>query len=335
MMALQEDQIRKALHSSGMSGISSIQVTGHDRRDRAGLTRFEVQAQSHGVLSLVEKCTASEELTYENKMYRHFADKDMPIPKIYFNDYDPAVRESIILMDDLAGTHRSLADWEAPVDPAKLTDIIGTVARFHAVSWNRETATPQHLADLEGYLTHLGYLERDYQEFNKRNPYSFGKEQFSIYEESLRGLREQAPAHMERVAAFRNTTLIHGDLNVGNLLYPLSAQDKPCIIDLEAVKLGVCTEDLMMLFVHDLFHGPEATWRIFDLYYQALGKEITATYSHAQFVADVRTAIMEGVFFPIKLYTHYGVHEEELAWKSLNAYQGMIGITSQESRNCL
>ncbi|SEU19473.1 phosphotransferase [Paenibacillus sp. NFR01] len=335
-MPLQEEQIREALQLSGVSGIQNIQATGHDRRDRAALTRFDVRKQSHGSLALVEKCTASEALTYENKMYKHYAGKDVPLPKVYYNDYDPSAQESILLMDHLAETHRSLADWEVPVDPVKRAAIIESIAQFHAVSWgSREIAPPQHLANLEEYLRHLGYLERDYQEFKKRNPYSFGDEQFGLYEESLSGLREQAPAHMERVAAFRNTTLIHGDLNVGNLLYPLSTQGKLCLIDLEAVKLGLCTEDLMMLFVHDLFHGPEATFRIFDQYYQALNQHIREIYDDAQFAADVRTAIMEGIFFPVKLYTHYGIQEQELVSKSLDAYRGMTGITNQESRNSL
>ncbi|MDZ7544062.1 phosphotransferase, partial [Clostridium perfringens] len=123
------------------------------------------------------------------------------------------------------------------------------------------------MESVEEYVKHIAFLERDYHEFRKHQTYDLGEDQFSIYEESLVRLRENAQKHIDRISRYRNTTYIHGDLNVGNLLYPLFSNAKPYIIDLEAVKLGLCTEDLVMLFVHDLFHGSEETLRIFDLYY--------------------------------------------------------------------
>jgi hypothetical protein len=102
------------------------------------------------------------------------------------------------------------------------------------------------------------------------------------------------------------------------------SSSRPCIIDPEAVKVGLCTEDLVMLFIHDLFHGSEETTRIFDLYFHSINNKIKSAYTYTQFVEDVRLSIMEGIFFPIKLFVHEGIKDEEHIWKSINAYKDLV-----------
>lgn len=77
-------------------------------------------------------------------------------------------------------------------------------------------------------------------------------------------------------------------------------------------------------FVHDLFHGGEETQRIFDTYYRELCRRIGGGYSYFQFTEDIRIAVMEGLFFPLKLYVHEGVRDEELVYKSLTAYKQLL-----------
>lgn len=79
-----------------------------------------------------------------------------------------------------------------------------------------------------------------------------------------------------------------------------------------------------MLFVHDLFHGGEETQCIFDTYYRELCRRIGSGYSYSQFTEDIRIAVMEGLFFPLKLYVYEGVRDEELVYKSLNAYKQLL-----------
>ncbi|MGZ9583730.1 phosphotransferase [Paenibacillus marinisediminis] len=327
-MPLNDDQFLEILRDHGITEVLDIRRTERTARTRASLHKIDVHTEDNRVLSLLEKCTISNNIPYENTIYKYYSNKEVSIPKVLFNEYDTVGQEGILLMEDLAPTHRNMTDWEAPIDSDRLANIIEAITQFHAVSWETsELSVPRHLESVEEYVKHISFLERDYHEFRKHQTYNLGEDQFSIYEESLVRLRKHAQKHIDRISRTQNTTYIHGDLNVGNLLYPLFSNARPYIIDLEAVKLGLCTEDLVMLFVHDLFHGSEETLRIFDLYYHSLRNKITGEYTYHQFMEDIEISIMEGVFFPLKLFVHHGVRDEELVWKSLNAYKYLVGVT--------
>ncbi|MEK4107858.1 phosphotransferase [Paenibacillus sp. FSL R10-2791] len=326
-MLLNDDQLLELLRGQGVPEILEIKRTKQEIRNRAALNKIEVYTKDNKVLSLLEKITKSDHIPYENMIYNHYYTKDVSIPRVFFNKYDTVGQEGILLMEDLTPTHTNLADWEVPIDSDKLANIIDVIVQFHSASWGTsELAHPEHLKSIEHYLKHISYLERDYLAFRKQQTYNLGEEQFSIYEKSLLSLRENAQKHISRISRYQNTTCIHGDLNVGNLLYPMFSSSRPCIIDLEAVKVGLCTEDLVMLFIHDLFHGSEETTRIFDLYFHSINNKIRSAYTYTQFVEDVRLSIMEGLFFPIKLFVHEGIKDEELIWKSINAYKNLVEI---------
>ncbi|WP_313637833.1 phosphotransferase [Paenibacillus sp. FSL K6-0276] len=321
-MSLTDDQLVELLRGHGIPEILEIKRTKHEARNRAVLNKIEIYTKDNKILSLLEKITMSKYTPYENIIYNHYSSKEVSIPKVFINKYDTVSQEGILLMEDLTPTHNNLADWEVPIASEKLANIIEVIAQFHAASWETsELALPEHLKSVEDYLIHITYLERDYLDFRKQQTYNFGEEQFRIYEKSLFSLRENAQQHIKRISRYQNTTCIHGDLNVGNLLYPVFNSAKPCIIDLEAVKVGLCTEDLVMLFIHDLFYGSEETSRIFDLYFHSINNKIRSEYTYTQFVEDVRLSIMEGIFFPLKLFVHDGIKDEELIWKSIAAYK--------------
>lgn len=265
-------------------------------------------------------------------MYRYYANKDVSIPKIFYNAYDQDGNEGILLMEDLTPTHSHMADWEVPIDLNKLTSIIEVISQFHAASWGRveQFAVPSHLESTEEYLKHIDYLERDYMHFRENQTYNFGNH-CEVYEESLLYLRKNAPKHIKRINNKQHSTFIHGDLNVCNMLYPLISHAKPCIIDLEAVRIGLCTEDLVMLFIHDLFHGWEESLSIFQMYYRSICSKIPCDYRYDQFMEDIRVSLMEGIFFPLKLFVHNGIEDEELVMKSINAYRALMGLTSENA----
>lgn len=328
-MPLNEDQLLKVLRDQNDFEVFDIKRTEHVTRDRASLNKFDVHTKDNRIVSLLEKNTISTSLPYENMMYKYYSDKDVSIPKVFYNEHNRTGNEGTLLMEDLTGTHCNMADWEAPLEADQLKAIIDVVSQFHAVSWGSgKLAVPWHLQSIEGYLKHIGYLERDYVHFRKHQTYNLSADQYRVYEKSLEKLRENAPKHIERITSNRHTSFIHGDLNVCNMLYPLIGNAKPYIIDLEAVRVGICTEDLVMLFIHDLFHGGEETLHIFQMYYRAICTKISSEYTYNQFLEDMKISLMEGVFFPLKLFVHNDVKDEELILKSLQAYKFLIGITS-------
>ncbi|MGP0586636.1 phosphotransferase [Paenibacillus timonensis] len=326
-MPLNDNQLFEILRDQNDFEVLDIRRTENITRGRASLNKIDVHTRDNRIVPLLEKNTISTSVPYENIIYNYYSNKDVSIPKVFYNAYDQAQHEGILLMEDLTPTHCNIADWEAPIEPNKLKTIIDVISQFHAVSWGRgELSAPQHLQSTEEYLKHLGYLERDYIHFRKTQTYNLGDDQFEVYEKSLQNLRENAQKHIERITNNQHTSLIHGDLNVCNMLYPLIGHARPYIIDLEAVRVGLCTEDLVMLFIHDLYHGGEETLHIFQMYYRSICSKIPCEYTYDQFIEDIRTSIMEGIFFPLKLFVHNGVKDEELILKSLNAYQSLIGV---------
>jgi hypothetical protein len=325
-MPLNNNQLINVFRSTNISENFDVRRIERIDRDRSIINKIEVHTKDNNFVPLIEKNTISSSCPHENLMYKYYSNKAVSIPKVYYNEYDQPSQEGILLIEDLTPTHRNISDWEVPIEADKLINLIDVISQFHAASWgNVKLSAPRHLESVEEYLQHIAYLERDYCLFKKNQTYNFGEEQFQIYEKSLIYLRENARQHIDRIISRQNVTYIHGDLNVCNLLYPLISNAKPYIIDLEAVRLGLCTEDLVMLFIHDLFHGAEETLRIFQLYYTAVSNKISFQYSYNQFIEDIKLSIMEGVFFPIKLFVHNSIEDEELALKSINAYKIFCG----------
>lgn len=48
-------------------------------------------------------------------------------------------------------------------------------------------------------------------------------------------------------------------------------------------------------------------------------RRIGSGYTFGQFEADARISLLEGIFFPLKLFVHHGVEDEELVLKSVRA----------------
>ncbi|MDQ0193267.1 phosphotransferase [Paenibacillus wynnii] len=325
-MPLNNNKLMNIFKGNDISESLCIRRIDHITRDRATINKIEIHRKDNEFVPLIEKNTISSSCPHENIVYKYFSNKDVSIPKVYYNEYDQYRQEGILLIEDLSPTHRNISDWEVPIELNKLINLIDVISQFHAVSWgNVDLSAPKHLESVEEYIQHIAYLERDYFHFRKHQTFNFEEEHFQIYEKSLIYLRKNAQQHIERITNNHNTTFIHGDLNVCNLLYPSTRNARPYIIDLEAVRVGLCTEDLVMLFIHDLFHGGEETLRIFQLYYTAISHKISCQYSYNQFIEDIRLSIMEGIFFPIKLFVHNGIKDEELVMKSINAYKTFWG----------
>lgn len=328
-MSLSDDLIKEIVVNQGYPDIYLIRRDEEIKRGRSTLNRVKIlNNKKEVVLSLMEK-SVIQTWPFENKMYLYFLEHNYHhlITRVFYNEFDETGQKGILLMEDLSDTHDKISEWSTPVERESLDALIKAVSSFHGLGWgaSKEDLLPIHLKDEEAYLTHLAFLEQDYNYFKEHQPFQLEESTFTIYEESLKKLREMAAGHIRRVNNFQHTTLIHGDLNVCNILFPIRGCEPVKIIDLEAVRIGLCTEDLAMLFIHDLYHGSEETRPILKAYHDNLLRGYkTIEYTYDQFLEDFRLSILEGIFFPLKLFTHNGVRDEELISKSIGAYKAFI-----------
>lgn len=329
-MSLSDTQIKEILINHGYLNIGEMGRDECIQRDRSTLSKIViVDHNHHPVLHLIEKTMLADKRPFENQMYALFAKGRTAshIPKVFYNHFDEAQQRGILLLEDLSQAYQNISDWIPPIHMEQLLPVLDSVSAFHRLGWSmcNEKLMPGHLKDEQSYLTHLGYLERDYLYFKQENPFHFQDDDFKIYEESLDRLHQKVSLHIERMMSYTNTTIIHGDLNVGNLMYPRSGIENVKIIDLEAIRIGLCTEDLVMLFIHDLFHGQEITLEILKTYYGYLTRDDKGiVYSYDEFMEDFKFSLSEGIFFPLKLFTLHGIRDVEFLHRSLSAYKAFI-----------
>ena len=235
-----------------------------------------------------------------------------------------------ILMHDLAKTHQSLCDWQPPISQEQQGRLLMQIAHFHTANradyadLRRQIGLPWHLQSVKQYREHLGYLRRDFDRFQEHPPFLLSPDQLQCYEEALNFLEKDTPFLFEHLHQNDIFTFIHGDLNVGNVYYPLAPEGAVVFLDYEAIRVGLFGEDLVMLLVHDLYHGAEETRRMFGRYYQCLPDGIRQRLTPALFEHCTRHVLSEGLFFPMKLFAHYGVNDEALVRKSLDAFEQLV-----------
>lgn len=329
-MSLCDTKLKEILYSHGFLNVGEIKRHECIQRDRSILNKIEIlDHNNHPILYLIEKVMLADTQPFENQMYALFSEGRTVnyLPMVFYNHFDEAQQRGILLMEDLSPTYNNISDWNPPINKEQLLPLLDTISAFHHLGWRvcNEELLPVHLKDEKSYLTHLGYLERDFLYFKQENPFDLMDDTFSIYEESLDRLRKKASFHIERMRSFSNTTIIHGDLNVCNIMYTRNGREDVKLIDLEAIRIGLCTEDLVMLFIHDLFHGKESTPEILKTYYRyLLSKDEGMTYTYNDFMEDFKVSLSEGIFFPLKLFTHNGIRDEELLHRSISAYKAFV-----------
>ena len=124
--------------------------------------------------------------------------------------------------------------------------------------------------------------------------------QLGYYDTALEYLHQHTGFVFDHLQAQNIFTWIHGDLTVCNLYYPMNPRDSIVLLDYEAFRVGLFTDDFVMLWIHDLYHGASLTHQIFQQAYQTLSPEIHQVLTPALFDQCLRHSLSEGLFFPMK-----------------------------------
>jgi hypothetical protein len=235
-----------------------------------------------------------------------------------------------LVLRDISGTHHHLGAWEPPLPDTTRIHLIQHLAQWYSTNWQHYTALvhriglPWHLQSLQNYTTYLGYLQRDTREFRNNLPFSMTHAQLGYYDTALEYLHQHTGFVFDHLHAQNIFTWIHGDLNVCNVYYPVNQRDSIVLLDYEAFRVGLFTDDFVMLWIHDLYHGASHTRQIFQQAYQTLSPEIHQVLTPSLFDQCMRHSLSEGLFFPMKLFAQYGVKEKDLVMKSIDAYEHLV-----------
>lgn len=239
------------------------------------------------------------EVEYYRQDYTGLADK--PLLKCYSAVYSPEKASYHLLLEDLTGSHGP--SWEKTGEGDYIFPVIEGLAKLHAYWWRGEKATPGYPVEdqLAKFLNHM-----------ESGP--------DLLIEELRGevddttldtarlIAERLPALLYARAQDANSfTLVHGDLNPGNILSPRPGFDgKTYLIDRQPFDWSLTT----WLGVSDLAYAMVLWWepevrrlheeKALSAYHAALVANGVAGYSMAQLRRDYQLCALQCIYIPFE-----------------------------------
>ncbi|MEA4832417.1 MAG: aminoglycoside phosphotransferase family protein [Oscillospiraceae bacterium] len=301
--------------------IAVIHRTNIRNNDRS-ITNSIVAKSSAGDIKLIEKVLITNDdglhkLSLLNKL-------GIAVPKVYFLDFE----SKAMLIEDLGENYITgfMFDEDNPqgnIYRNHINDVLSAVADLHLKCWDNydmfdKIGLPWHI---NNFTEHMKYVENDYLIYKKSYSGKLKSKDFEIYEQALEFLNDKYPRIIcDRFQKGKNITVIHGDFHPGNTF--ISADERNTavkMIDFEAVRMGLATDDLAMFLALHAAPGKSAAMPFLNHYYSIISKNIDG-YSFDNFISDYKASICENLFFPIRLINS-GILDFAMAEKALVAYE--------------
>lgn len=272
--------------------------------------------------------------------YELFSQYTTAIPQIYFVDFD----KKILLMEDLTGSiqgiHFDQKNKKGNIFRENYFALMEETAEVHAAFWEREDIfrtmgfDPRHRTT-ENLLAHIGGMEQDFLAYRKKEESgkipkvwnglrnSIEADKLDYFQDAIRFMkRRYVPLIEERFHTGKNITVIHGDLHPGNIFISKSPGSFVKMIDMEAVRVGFCTEDLAMLLALHIEPDQERVKPLLDYYYECLCWNVKG-YSYEMFMDDYRISVAEAMFFPVRLI-NCGICDFVMRDRAIRAYESFV-----------
>ncbi len=294
------------LRSAGALTAGAIAAVRTREQDStwAQLTRIEVEydeaaAGERPVHLLLKRCrgdvaTTPSEVEYYTRDYVNAP--GAPLVRCYGAHYDADAREYWILLADLERTHRN--GWAGDPGLGYGFRLADALAALHAPHWRAAPKQPQF--ELDAFF---GHVRRGLQPLLD----AAGAELSLRRRDLLHRLFDEHPQHMmRRVGDASGFTLIHGDVNPGNVLRRRDGRGPVLLIDRQPFAwsltrwLGVA--DLSTAIVHwwptDVRRRCEHP--MLQRYHRALLRRGVTDYDFAQLYADYIDCLVLSVYVAVE-----------------------------------
>ncbi len=328
------DAIRKRNPNLGNCEVTRSNAENHDRYTGLYITVTAPQKE----IRLVEKIYCNEDK--ELLGYNLFSQYTLAIPQIYYIDF----HKKILLMEDLndsiQGFHFDEHNESGEIFRKNYNILLGEIAKLHATFWENEGAFKKigldwrHAAK-ENLLAHINGMEQDFLKYRRNEEEgkipkmwnglsnTIDANRLDYFQDAIKFLKQEYVRLLdERFHIGKNITIIHGDLHPGNIFLSKSTQPAIKIIDMEAVRIGLCTEDLAMLLALHIEPDKKYAKPLIDYYYECLCQNIKG-YSYELFMSDYRLSIMEIMFWTIRLINS-GICDFVMRDKAIRAYESFV-----------
>jgi transcriptional regulator with XRE-family HTH domain len=280
---------------------------------------------------------------HDTELYRlnFLREYTIDIPRIYHIDLD----KKIVLMDDLADDYIRGYDFDENNENGEIirqnyNSILSATAKFHSLFWDDSKSHEKigfdwRLESKENLLAHINGMEKDFHKYRKNeeagkipkvwmnfenNIESKKLEYFRLAIEYLRANYQKLID--ERFHSEKNITIIHGDLHPGQT-YMAKTNDRGVkFVGLQAVRVGLCTEDLAMLLALHMESDKAKAKPLLDYYYQCLSEKVK-DYPYDVFLNDYKISVAENMFFTIRLINN-GIYDFTMRDKAIKAFESFV-----------
>ncbi len=284
---------------------------------RFAAIRLSYEPGSTGTLPtalLLKMCSGSSGIFGPSEVHYYARDyvqlPNAPIPKCYDAQYSANPRKYHILMEDLSATHRN--NWNIMPTLGHGYAVADALAAMHAHWWGADrlhtigSPIPGPV-EIERYIAHIqrGLLPMlDH----------LGNAIDSTWRRALIDVFEHHPTKMlERTKEQTGFTLVHGDVNPGNILSPIDGHGKTYLIDRQPFEWSLTTwlgvSDVAYMMVHWWDTDLRRQWElpILRQYHQSLMQYGVAGYTWEQLVRDYKLTAVQSIY----VATEWSVLEED------------------------
>ena len=263
------------------------------------------------------------------------------IPQIYHINLEAKV----VLMDDLSNDYIQGYEFDENNENGKIirqnyNAILSATAKLHSIFWENiesfeKIGLDWRLESKENILSHISCMEKDYKKYRKNE--ELGKIpkiwmdfenniepiKLDYFQDAINYLREEYPKLIDaRFNSGKNITIIHGDLHPGQTFMSKTNDRTIKFFGLQAVRMGLCTEDLAMLLALHIESDKMSAKPLLDNYYQSLCEHVK-NYPYEEFINDYKISIAENMFFTIKLINN-GIFDFNMRDKAIKAYETFV-----------
>lgn len=265
----------------------------------------------------------------------------MAIPQIYHIDLE----EKIVLMDDLSNEYIQGYDFDENNENGEIirqnyNAILSAIAKLHSIFWENvgsfeKIGLEWRLESKENILSHISCMEKDYKKYRKDEESgkipkiwmnfenNIDSKKLDYFQDAIQYLREEYPKLIDkRFNSGKNITIIHGDLHPGQTFMSKTNDRTIKFVGLQAVRMGLCTEDLAMLLALHIESDKICAKPLLDYYYQCLCEQVK-DYSYEDFINDYKISVAENMFFTINLINN-GIFDFYMRDKAIKAFETFV-----------
>jgi hypothetical protein len=264
--------------------------------------RYEPGAGDEGPSALCLKmCSGSQAVFGDSEVSYYTRDyvgcEDAPIPRCHHAAYDAATRNYHLLLEDLSATHG--ATWDLPKTLAHGLAVAEALARLHSHRWGKTSLANVGVsiageAEFSRYFAHVrAGLNPLFETLGSELEPKWREALTSAFEHHGRVMRDRAESGV-------GFTLVHGDVNPGNILAPRNGARPVYLIDRQpfdwSLQCWLGASDLAYLMV--LFWEPEQrrAWQFEILrHYQAELRLRGVEFSWDQLLWDYRFSVVQAL----------------------------------------